>query len=413
MDTEPDLMPRTARTARTGRTGRAGPSTTPNGGYPASTAGPPNPPAHNPASPTANPDRHRRSALTHRERTTRVARHPSEPPVGSRRHRIALQTSNHRADTVKMTALIPRNGSPALEATAGNSDDLLKIIDSAIMYALRDYPNEDALRRRLEMINKMPTIALMGTGDAVHLPRPARALANLINQATTSADDWAWLKTTIASLGIDPTTLLVEAQAAHPEHYREVAILLPDPTDYVIWNVADLPYMHAPKECHNKPFHEHTTRGLKRRVLRRKPTVSPPDVLAGRLLFERLQDQSLTPCNFHQDLDWASVLTDSIRIKDTVEPWSHDAITAALGITSDDTSTPQQRFVRDLFLDPIRWNGISPRVHNGQHRICRARVAGVGQIMIGHTRDEQADLAQRNVATTPALNLRARLQRRP
>lgn len=296
-----------------------------------------------------------------------------------------------------MTRLTSSNGSRTLEATARNSDDLLKIIDHAITYALRDYPNEDALRRRLEMINKIPAIALMGTGTPVHLPRPARALATLINQATTSTDDWAWLKTTLASLGADPTTLLGEAQAADPRHYRQVAILLSSPADYVLCKVADLPYMHAPKDCHNKPFHEETTRNLQRRrgLLRRKPTIPTADVLAGRHMFESLQDQSLTPCDFHTDLDWDQVLINSIKIKNGVKPWTRDAITAALGITSDDTSTPLQRFVRDLFLDPIRWDGITPRVDNGQHRICRARVAGVEQIMIGHTRKEQAALAHR------------------
>lgn len=335
-----------------------------------------------------------------RQRRTPPATTPLVSPAGL--HAPVLQSPKRRADTPKMTPPAPLPSSPALEATARNSDDLLKIVDSAIMYALRDYPNEDALRRRLEMINKIPTITLMGTGTPVHLPRPARALATLINQATTSADDWAWLRTTLASLGVDPTTLLIEAQAADPRRYREVAILLGSPTDYVLWKVADLPYMHSPKDCHNKPFHEEATRQLRNRrgPLRRKPTPSTPDVLAGRYLFERLQDGSLTPCAFHEDLDWDAVLTDSINIKNTVEPWTHDAITAALGITSDESSTPQQRFVRDLFLDPIRWNGTSPRVDNGQHRICRARLAGVEQIMIGHDRDEQAALARRQTATT-------------
>ncbi|WP_137159855.1 hypothetical protein, partial [Blastococcus sp. CCUG 61487] len=214
-----------------------------------------------------------------------------------------------------MSASQPAARSQALEATARNNDDLLKLIDRAIMYALRDYPNEEALRRRLEMINKIPTIALMGTGTPGRLPRPARALATLINQATTSTDDWAWLKTTLASLDIDPTTLLIEAQAADARHYREVAILLDSPTDYVLWKVADLPYMHAPKDCHNKPFHEETTRHLQRRrgLLRRKPTSPTPDVLAGRYMFDRLQDRSLTPCNFHEDLDWDRVFTDSVN----------------------------------------------------------------------------------------------------
>jgi len=291
----------------------------------------------------------------------------------------------------------------ALTRAAATTDDILAIVDRAMMFAASDETDIRMLRRRLEILNDVAPVALLGAGEAGHLPRPARALATLIDHATYDETDWAWIRKVLRSLQLDPGALLVETRAALPvRQTRRVAVFLTNPDDYILIPVERLPFAHNPYECEYIDMHQafadkdrqaQRTHGRLARLLRRPRPDADPDLAAGRRLNDLLITGTLPKCHKHQDIDWAQAMSDAESIQGNTRPWTPQQISTDLGIESDDNSTPQQRFVRDLFLDPVRWDSRRPRLENGQHRVCGARLAGIPQLMIGMPADERpADL---------------------
>lgn len=106
--------------------------------------------------------------------------------------------------------------SDALTAAAGTVGDVFALYDSAVVNAVDDHDTYDywTLVRRLHMIHRMFPIAVYGLGEAAHLPRPARALANLIYVASLNDQDWLWMCRTLRDHGLDATLLLAQARAA-------------------------------------------------------------------------------------------------------------------------------------------------------------------------------------------------------
>lgn len=169
-------------------------------------------------------------------------------------------------------------------------------------------------------------------------------------------------------------------------------MLLPSPDDYILFPVADLPYMHQPgSDCSHNRLHEVlcNQRGALG-LSSGRPGHEDNDVVAGRELARRLANKQLKACGKHKDVDWRRVIDEAIVVRDIARPWSEDAIKAALDYRSDDTATVEQKLILSLFLDPIRWDGTSKRVNAGQHRLCGARLAGIGRVLVGHTRGEVA-----------------------
>lgn len=292
-----------------------------------------------------------------------------------------------------------------LTRAAATNDDILALVDRAIMYIANDDPDARSLTRRLSILNNLAPVALLGSGNATHLPRPARALATFIHQATYDEHDWIWAKQALTALQVDPDALLIATRRAVPESQNgHMRALLPR-ADYTFIPVDRLPFAHNPFKCSHIDRHQEFERQAQRRqrsifarLRRRSSQDEAPALAAGRHLDQLLSTGELPTCHMHpQGVDWRLAIDQARHIQDTVTPWTEAAIDAALDIATDEDSTTQQRLVRDLFTDAIRCNRTFSRLQNGQHRVCGARRAGIPTLLIAWPVDERpANLDQQD-----------------
>ena len=265
---------------------------------------------------------------------------------------------------------------------------VLTAYDHARM-GLRASPDLNVARRH-DLLSEMASKALDPLGVPPTLKPAAYALLVFAARSAQNAHDRAWATAALASAGIHPLTteesahVLRRAKPEPPLLLPDVATFSDTLSDWKIVPVASLPTWTPPAGCgHENVFQKTVTRARRLTLPRTRGRRTQLEVR--RSFQHRLLTGRLDPCAavHDNDLDVAAAMAAAITVWRETRPFTWTSARAAFDPTgSEPIPNPQAAFAWSFLREPIFWDGKTPELGNGHHRVCMLKLAGVADALV-------------------------------
>lgn len=271
-------------------------------------------------------------------------------------------------------------------------DDVLAAQWVIMRFLAMGTPSRETIQRRLHwadhMLPCLQTPCVKGFGfDQIPDVGPLLALCSFLSNCQRRPDDWEWCRAVLREAQVDVPTLLATVEPlAHlyaEPHDVPVQIFQSHPDAYALVPLEELPYGGSMHNCDYQSYFDDEKRRIGRVPRFLRLPVQPRDdkgerTEAGRRLTEAVIRGELDgrSCRQHQDpIDWVKVNAAAERIRTTVRPWTKENVrTASEG--ADHLTQAERLRLKNLFVDPIRWDRGEREVTGGQHRLCGYRLTG-------------------------------------
>lgn len=279
---------------------------------------------------------------------------------------------------------------------------LLRLINVALA-SMSVEDQVDVVRERMSLTESLTRLTSARLDYMYVLDGPTSALAGFIARCQATPDCWEWCLLICSESGIDARRFANDTAAVLPAEVKgwyttPVPVFGPERDCYKVVPVGDLPYFHSPSpQCAADPAFRAlvaqreapTRRALSRLVRSVRPQSSLDgrnhEQQVGRLLNDERDVRALDACPKHQPVRWEHVVDAAKVLHARVHPWTEQRVEEEARKYSG--LTAQERIVLfSLFSDPIRWDGKTPRLNGGQHRLCGIRGSEVEEVLVGYGR---------------------------
>lgn len=271
---------------------------------------------------------------------------------------------------------------------------MLSLVDT-LNTGIRACADLTTIRTRLSLMDGVAPLTFTPALDESGVYTDDAPVATLLMRCLlTGPEELDWALNSCRAVGLKPFEILCRmADTPHPHrpYPSPVSGFRPNPDDYRLVPIADLPPFHIPSGCDHKDgwVHEEAEAQSLQQPTPRWPWArqsdepSTPTVASRSAADAWLELHHSRWCSKHEaSIDWRAVQARAEQVHATIRPWTSASVLSAANPAGREPFSPSVALLVSMFMRPITWDGKSETVGDGQHRVCGARRAGLGEVLV-------------------------------